>query len=207
MIFDIVKVNKLFPITGIIHIGGFNGDELDIYRNIGLYNTIMFEPQPSLYNIIKDRCIENEKVYNLALGSEPCEKDMYVSWRDGGVSNGCGASSSLLKPKKHLEEHKDVYFPESMITKIKVDILDNYYELGYNFLNIDVQGYELEVLKGAINSIPKIDAMILEVNRDEVYESCPMVEDLDTFLSDFGFSRISTIWQSESWGDALYAKL
>ena len=57
-----------------------------------------------------------------------------------------------------------------------------------------------------MNILPSIDAMILEVNRDEVYEGCPMVEDLDRFLSDFGFERVGTHWQSQSWGDAIYAK-
>ena len=76
----------------------------------------------------------------------------------------------------------------------------------YNFLNIDVQGYELEVLKGATKTLENIDAMILEVNRDEVYENCPLIEDIDNFVGDIGFSRVAEMWQSVSWGDALYAR-
>lgn len=204
MIFDIRGIDQLYPITGVMHVGAFAGEELRSYRGLGLDNTMMFEPQPKLYNLVQDRLILNETIHNVALGSEQCEKEMYVSWRAGGVSQGCGASSSLMKPKKHLTEHADVLFKETI--NVKVDILDNYYDPIYNFLNIDVQGYELEVLKGAINSLPGIDAMILEVNRDEVYEGCPMIEDLDKFLHDFGFARIATAWQSESWGDAVYAR-
>jgi hypothetical protein len=109
-----------------------------------------------------------------------------------------------LKPKVHLEEHPEVTFPETKT--VEVHTLDDYYDPQYNFLNIDVQGYELEVLKGASKTLANIDAMILEVNRDEVYEGCPMIEDIDNFLKGFGFNRIAEVWQSKSWGDALYAR-
>ena len=76
----------------------------------------------------------------------------------------------------------------------------------YNFLNIDVQGYELEVLKGATKTLENVDAMILEINRDEMYEGCPMVEDIDSFLRERNIVRAVTYWQSESWGDGVYVR-
>ena len=110
MIFDLIQINEKYPIKGVIHVGAFAGEELDLYRKLGLCNTMMFEPQEDLYNLIKSRCIFSEKIHNVALGSESCTKEMYISFREGGVSQGCGASSSLLKPKKHLEEHPEVTF-------------------------------------------------------------------------------------------------
>ena len=204
MIFNLSQIHYNFPIKGVMHVGAFAGEELNSYRSLGLCNTVMFEPQEHLYNDIKSRCIIDEKIHNVALGSERGTKEMYISFREGGVSHGSGASSSLLKPKVHLEEHPEVTFPETQM--VEVHTLDDYYDPQYNFLNIDVQGYELEVLKGGVKTLENIDAMILEVNRDEVYEGCPMVEDLDDFLKDFGFSRVAESWQSKSWGDALYAR-
>ena len=207
MIFDLNKIHETFPIKGVIHIGAFAGEELRQYRSIGLSNTIMFEPQEHLYNDIKSRCIVDEQIHNVALGSERGSKEMYISFREGGVSHGSGASSSLLKPKVHLEEHPEVTFPETKT--VEVHLLDDYYDPygpEYNFLNIDVQGYELEVLKGGTKTLENIDAMIVEVNRDEVYENCPMIEDIDNFLKDFDFVRVAEVWQSKSWGDALYAR-
>ena len=40
--------------------------------------------------------------------------------------------------------------------------------------------------------------MILEINRDEVYEGCPMVEEIDDYVAKAGFHRALTFWQSES---------
>ena len=64
----------------------------------------------------------------------------------------------------------------------------------------------MEVLRGGTKTLENIDAMIVEVNKAEVYEDCPLVEDLDEFLAKFGFNRVTTAWQTDSWGDALYAK-
>jgi hypothetical protein len=86
--------------------------------------------------------------------------------------------------------------------------LDDFIEdaTDYNFINIDVQGYELEVMKGASRILEGIDYIMSEVNRDEVYINCPKVEELDYFLSKFGFSREETTWDGLTWGDALYVK-
>ena len=83
---------------------------------------------------------------------------------------------------------------------------ENLRALNYNMLNIDVQGYELEVLKGAGSILGCMQLMILEVNLAEVYEGCPLVGELDEFLKDYSFERVGTYWQSESWGDAIYVK-
>ena len=78
----------------------------------------------------------------------------------------------------------------------------------FNFLNIDVQGYELEVLRGAEICLENVYYIIVEVNKAELYQGCPMVEEIDDFLSGFGFSRVETEWRHnrEKWGDALYVK-
>tara|TARA_Y100001973_G_C5204442_1_gene340436 strand:- start:2212 stop:2829 length:618 start_codon:yes stop_codon:yes gene_type:complete len=205
MIFDLAKIHKAFPITGVMHVGAFAGEELGQYRSLGLTNTIMFEPQKDLYDRLCPKMILDEKIYNVALGSSCGTMDMYISHREGGIEMGSGASSSLLKPKVHLEEHPEVTFPETQ--EVEVRTLDEYHEEGYNFLNIDVQGYELEVLKGGVKTLNSIDAMIVEVNRDEVYEGCPRLEDISEFLSPFGFTIVDVAWQSKSWGDAIYAKI
>jgi len=73
-------------------------------------------------------------------------------------------------------------------------------------INIDVQGYELEVFKGSIKSLDYINIIYTEVNRDEVYKNCSKVEELDIFLKDFNFERVLISWDGNTWGDALYIK-
>ena len=212
MLYNLTDItNQLnLNIRGVIHIGGFVGEELASYRQSGLSNTILFEPQKKLYQIIKSKCQNDEQVFNVALGSKSCEQSMFISDRQGGIEHGAGASSSLMKPKKHFTEHPELTFPTTEIVQVRR--LDEFLKsqdidiCSYNMLNIDVQGYELEVLKGADTILEYIELMILEVNRDEMYEGCPLVEELDTFLEKYNFKRVHTLWQSISWGDAIYAK-
>jgi FkbM family methyltransferase len=212
MIFDLnaIEQHTGVKITGAIHVGAFLGEELSQYRALGLTNTILFEPQKKLFDIVNSKCIIKEKVFNVALGSEEDVVGMFISDREGGVSNGAGASSSILAPKKHLTEHPEVTFPSK--ESINVKKFDSFIEENeidtseHNFLNIDVQGYELEVLKGMGDELNKIQLIIAEVNRDEMYEGCPMIEDIDDYVKEFGFERVTVEWQSESWGDALYVK-
>jgi FkbM family methyltransferase len=212
MIFDLnaIEQHTGIKITGAIHVGAFLGEELSQYRALGLTNTILFEPQKKLFDIVNFKCIVKEKAFNVALGSEESVVGMFISDREGGVSNGAGASSSILAPKKHLTEHPEVTFPsKESITVKRFDkfVQENGVDISnHNLLNIDVQGYELEVLKGMGDELNKIQLIIAEVNRDEMYEGCPMIEDIDDYVKEFGFERVAVEWQSESWGDALYVK-
>ena len=105
-----------------------------------------------------------------------------------------------------MELHPDVSFEGT--EDVEVDILDNYDIGNCNMINIDVQGYELEVFKGAKKTLKKIDYIYCEVNRDEVYEGNAMVGELDEFLGEYGFERVETKWPESyyTWGDALYIK-
>ena len=66
---------------------------------------------------------------------------------------------------------------------VKIEKLDNI-ELDqslYNMINIDVQGFELEVFKGAQDTLQYIDIIYTEINLEQVYKGCCQVEDLDAF--------------------------
>ena len=68
---------------------------------------------------------------------------------------------------------------------------------------VDTQGYELEVFKGAINTLKHIDFIFCEVNRAEVFEGCAQIGELDAFLADQGFKRVETEWHGGDFGDSL----
>jgi FkbM family methyltransferase len=187
-------------ITGIIHVGGHFGEEIHEYVNNKISNIVIFEPLEKNFEILKQNVSgfnANIIGHQVALGSKELNLDMYVS------SNN-GLSSSLLKPKKHLTQYRDITFEEK--EKVEVKTLDSYSFTDYNFLNMDVQGYELEVLKGAKETLNHIDYVYCEVNRDEVYEDNAYIEEIDEFLSSYNMERVEVDWQGDTWGDALYIK-
>jgi hypothetical protein len=124
---------------------------------------------------------------------------MYLS--DNGL-----LSSSVLKPKVHLQLHPSVGFPTTEeVEMMRLDSFSNETQ-NFNFINMDVQGYELEVLRGGAETLKHIDYVYCEVNRDELYEGNAFVEDLDKFLSDYNMERVETDWAGTLWGDALYVR-
>ena len=196
---NIVKKYNM-NINGIIHIGAHYGEEVEDYINEGIQNVILFEPLSDNFDILHENSQNlnaNIEAYQVALGSEPGEATMYVSDNEK-------QSSSILKPKVHLSHHPDVKFPSK--EEVEVHLLDEYDCHNYNFLNMDVQGYELEVLKGGAETLKHIDYVYCEVNRDEVYENNAYVEELDEYLANYNMGRVETVWSGGIWGDALYIK-
>ena len=90
MIFNLQQIAEHLKIKigGALHVGAFVGEELDVYRSMGLTNTIMFEPQKNLYEIVKAKCIDDERIFNVALGSYQHTSEMFISYTEGGISNG-----------------------------------------------------------------------------------------------------------------------
>lgn len=189
-------------IKGIIHIGAHYGQEYKIYEKYNIRNIIFFEPLPYIYIILKNNVGEKDNIIfvNKALGNETKKIEMYVEQANKGQS------SSILEPYIHLQQYPHIVFNE----KIQVDMIKlNDYLLDinkYNFINIDVQGYELEVFKGGTKILDNIDYIMTEVNKDEVYKNCVRVDELDTFLYSYNFERVETTWDGKTWGDAFYIK-
>ena len=56
-----------------------------------------------------------------------------------------------------------------------------------DFLKLDVQGYELEVLKGAECVLESVEAVMMEVNLIAVYEGAPLADEVVAFMAARGF--------------------
>jgi len=202
-------VDKMgLKMEGVIHIGAHHGQEVEEYLTRGVSDILLFEPQMGCYEILESKFKDSPevKMVNKALGSSDGKMVMYTETANNGQS------SSLLKPVLHLQQYPHIVFNGT--SEVDVTTLDEYFNdtedvdiNNYNTINIDVQGYELEVFKGARESLKNIDFIITEINRAEVYENCAMAEDLDEFLGSQGFSRRVTTWDGMIWGDAFYTRL
>ena len=201
--FDELYNKYNIKINGMIHIGSHYGQEYELYKKYNIKNMIFIEPLTDGFKGLKKNVGEHENVVLVkkALGNFEGEAEMNVA------SNG--QSSSMLKPKVHLTQHPGITFTKTEI--VDMTTLDNLMKTlqfkDYNFITIDVQGYELEVFKGGTETLNKIDYIMSEVNRDEMYEDCVLVDSLDDFLSKYKFRRVESFWpESWGWGDAFYIK-
>jgi FkbM family methyltransferase len=200
-LYDLYKKYNM-QISGVIHIGAHFAEESSYYDNLNIKNRVYIEPIKKTFNVLKSRTRKEDLLINCALGNENKKIEMFVEDMD---KFGC---HSILQPGIN---YKDVSFSQKeTVDMYKLDDI-NLNFTNYNFLNIDVQGYELEVLKGASKTLNHVDFIICEVNRstsekDFEYIGAVDICNVDTFLTDYNFVRVETSWDGISWGDAFYVK-
>lgn len=200
--FNALYTKYKMKIKGVIQVGTHFGEEDDLYISKGIKKRVYIEPMSKSFSILVDKFDKDENVtlVHCACGETKGSEVAYVDTTNQGMS------SSLLAPKDHLTQHREVIFDEAELWK--VERLDDIpFERGdYNLLNMDVQGFEDRVLRGSPETLKKIDYIFTEVNRCAMYENCALIEDLDKMLPEF--QRVETGWASEThgWGDALYIR-
>jgi FkbM family methyltransferase len=192
--------------NGVIHVGANDGGDLTYNINNNIIYGHYFEPVLSSFKKLEENCVKtnlthgtNFKYYNVALGTEDKNIEMYTE------TDNRGESSSILEPALHLHLFPHIKFNSKEI--VKLTTLDSFNIIDCNLLNVDTQGYELEVLKGSTKTLQYIDAIYIEVNRAEVYKGCPMIKDIINFVYPFGFTLEDVSWwEGGCWGDGLFVK-
>lgn len=203
MLLDLEMLVKKYnmDIKGVLHIGAHFGEENGVYNNLNLKNRIFFEPLEKNFNKLLENVGEDFIKHKIALGNENKNVEMFVE------EANMGQSSSILKPSLHLKQYPHIQFNTTEVVEMKrLDDMDINLE-NFNFINIDVQGYELEVFKGSVETLKSIDYIMSEINRDEVYENCAKIDELEEFLKPYGFNLVEQNWAGHTWGDGLFIKI
>jgi len=199
---DLVKKYNL-DIQGIIQIGANLAQEHNIYLRHNIKNMMYFEPDPRTYaQMLENLSIDktsNIQTFNIALGNENKIVDFNVS------DNG-GASSSILEPKLHLLQHPNVHFTHKINVEMKRFDDLNLDITNYNFANLDCQGYEYEIFKGASKLLEQVDYVMTEVNIAETYSGNGLLWQLEDLLFNFGFKKVEQTLDGVIWGDCFFVK-
>lgn len=208
----LIDFRQLFPKynikpKGVFHVGANIGEEASVYLELGIKKQIWIEANPEIFLKLKMNVSNNPeaKCYKICVGDENGREVIFH------VSSNGGQSSSVLELGTHKTAHPEVHYVEDI--KMETKRLDTaLFNCGgiskdFDFLNIDLQGYELNALKGLGDHIDQFKWCYLEVNKAELYKGCALVEDIDFYLGSYGFTRVETKWcGNTNWGDALYIK-
>jgi FkbM family methyltransferase len=206
-----VHLNGGQKFKGVLHIGAHAGEEFSSYIETGVERVAWFEANPNLIPQLKSNTA-NESVeqyyYNVCLSENDGEKIVF------NFSNN-GQSSSILELGTHAKMYPHIQYTgrqEMVARRMDKVILENFKELDirkYDFINLDVQGAELKVLKGFGNLLAKewIKGIYTELNFEEVYKGCALAHEIDAYLKPFGFTRILTQGECPQWGDGYYLRL
>jgi protein O-GlcNAc transferase len=165
--------------------GGAQADLLPIARIVDLYG---FEPDPAEFARLQKQKSGPWKCftplpYALGPGSSTARLNLYSKL-------GC---SSLLRADaaKAARFSRSDYYEPIGGADIKMESLDDL--IAQNILpapdhiKIDVQGFEMEVFKGAQHALKGALALRTEVCFYDIYENQPLFADIDSFLRKAGF--------------------
>lgn len=195
-----------FVPEGVIHIGAHLGEESDKYQSLNIDNVVWVEANPELcfQLLTKFQNLKNNIVINALISDTDGEKVKFY------ITNN-GESSSMLELDKHKHHHPHIHVTKEIIlTTNRVETIVENFSLKmdkYDFLNLDVQGAELMVLKGFGELIRNLSFIYTEVNTASIYKNCAMISELDEYLLPFGFKRMETHMTEYEWGDAFYVKI
>lgn len=192
-------------IKGVIHVGAHEAEELPAYTRAGITKVLWVEANPLKWDLLGDKLLPYSDMTLGRFAAAAVSNQMAVL---NVASNG--QSSSILE----LGSHQDSYPNIKFIDRVNVELfaVDDWIDQlpidrsSYNFVNLDIQGYELEALRGMTKQLTKVDYVYTEVNISDVYKGCAKIGDLDLFLADFGFKRVATKDTGEGWGDAFYSR-
>jgi FkbM family methyltransferase len=120
-------------------------------------------------------------LHEVALGSVSGKQVMHVT--------SLSDASSLLEVGLEMEQRFNV--SEASQEQVAVERLDHYIDKNKvpfpDLIKLDVQGYEMEVLRGGERCLDHARAVISEVSFVEFYPKQCFFEDLVTFFSNRGF--------------------
>ena len=146
---------------------------------------VCFEPVPEAFELLRvwAESVSNPiDIFNVALGSEPESREFFVH-------SDHTMSSSFLRTTELLVTEFP-YTREKYSVQVDVHILDEYREqivgtgLEGIVLKLDVEGFELDVIKGAPRTLENVVALIVEIHLMELFEGHPTFWDVNAFLSD-----------------------
>lgn len=209
---EILEKYRLRPL-GVIHVGAHWGEEAEAYYKNGAKKTVWVEANPMCMKTLKENVKNFQNPYITMMQSlciNACLSDKDDEIVTFNVSNNEGQSSSFLDLEYHKIAHQEVVYESKFQTNTRTlnSIFVDYSLLpeDFTFLNADIQGAELLMLKGATNILPHMDCLYIEVNEKELYKGCGLIGEVDEFLKTFGFIRKETEMTNFGWGDAVYLK-
>ena len=187
--------------------GANTGQEVDDYYNNGVEQTIWIEADASLIpSLIHNlQPYPNHKVFNDCLTDVDGEEIAFH------IANNDGQSSSILELGTHAVVHPEVhYVNHTTVHTRRLDTLMTMNQLqiaDYPFINIDVQGAELLVLKGMGELLHQVQYIYLEVNDASLYKECALYPEIKQYLSTCGFvMKEKVMCGNTPWGDAFFSR-
>jgi FkbM family methyltransferase len=206
------RINKYWlrkylpPFPVIVDAGAHDGaDSIEMCRIFPGARIFAFEPVPEIFLRLKQNTKHLSRInsFNLALSHHNGKQVMHIS---SGTSDG---SSSFLLPNEHLLDHPDVFFNTDLsVQTVTLDSWAAEQSIDHvDFLWLDMQGYELEVIKASTVILPTVKAIHMEVSTRMTYEGVPLYDEVKSWMENQGFQvEVEAIPKGWDMGNVLFVR-
>lgn len=197
-----LKKNNFSKFDIFFDIGAHKGESINLFlKNFTVKKIYSFEASPINFQ----KLLEFQKIYkkkffntdiiieNYALGDKIEETYLNQSIESSSSTiNQINLDSNYFKQKQKLLKSGDKNFFIS--TKIKMITLESYMEKNQinniDFIKIDTEGYEFEILKGLKNKISQIKLIMFEHHYDDMIKKGYKYSNISKLLKDNNFEKI-----------------
>ena len=198
-----LKKNNYSEFKLLIDIGAHKGESIKIFsKNFIIKKIISFEASPINYKYLKKEIEKNEKAYsnteivleNTALGAE----DKIIQFKQFDESSSSTIKEIDEKSNYYKRKFRLINFfnNKKIYQKIKIRIskLKDYIERNnikkIDFMKIDTEGYEFEILLGLESKIELVDIIMFEHHYDNMIKKNYTFENINKLLIKNNFNKI-----------------
>lgn len=183
---NVLDANK---INLVVDVGANEGQYARARREFGFDGRIVsFEPLRDAFAVLKQHCDKDNNwyAYRLALGSVPAMRTM----------NQCSSSdfSSLLTPNPYASKRFGWRAEIASQEEIQVTTLAQLWSAIVTdipkprvLLKLDTQGFDMEVLAGAVGVLHDVHALQIELSLRSIYDGAPRYLESLARLEALGF--------------------
>jgi FkbM family methyltransferase len=198
-----LKKKKYDKFKLLIDIGAHKGESIELFsKNFIIKKIISFEASPINFEYLKKKIEKNKEGYNnteivlenIALGAE----DKIIEFNQFNESSSSTIKEVDEESKYYKRKFRLINFLNNKETyqklKIKISKLKNYikkYSIKkIDFMKIDTEGYEFEILLGLEDEIKLVDIIMFEHHYDNMIKKGYTFEDVNKLLVKNNFNKI-----------------
>ena len=189
-----------------LDVGAHKGESINLFlKNFKIKTIYSFEASPITFKLLSDKIVffrnkfKSSKliIENYAIGAVE-QKVLLKQLQESSSSTirNLNVNSKYFKKKRFflLDDKKDFFFKEIEIQQIKLSnyLIKNNID-NVDFLKIDTEGYELEVLIGAKEILSKINIILFEHHYDDMIAKNYKFYDIHNFLLTNHFTQVYKI--------------
>lgn len=177
----------LRDIDVLIDVGANEGQYASWFRSLGFQGRIIsFEPATAAFAILARAASGDERweCHNVALGPEDAELELHIA-RDSTMTSAFQPTAQILRIFPDAAETGTERAPMRSLKSLWPSLGCDGQRI---YLKIDVEGFELAVLRGAGPVLGDVSFLELELSLAPSFGDAPLIQELLTFVDGRGFS-------------------